>query len=73
MQQLKVTCHPPNSLKISQSPPMLKPLLVIAGGAVLFVALGFLGAYLAGMFGALAGMVLGIAAFFMIAARNVGR
>lgn len=52
---------------------MLKPFLVITGGAVLFVALGFLGAYVAGTPGSLVGMVLGIAAFFLIAARNVGR
>lgn len=52
---------------------MLKPMFAITGGATLFIALGFLGAYLAGVFGALAGMVLGIATFFLVAARDVGR
>jgi len=48
-------------------------MLTIAGGTALFFAMGFLGAYLAGIGGALAGMVIGIGIFFLIAARDVGR
>lgn len=52
---------------------MVKPVLAIVGGAAFFVALGFAGAYAAGISGALAGMILGILIFFLMAARYVGR
>ncbi|MGN6463793.1 MAG: hypothetical protein ACTHLY_21665 [Pseudolabrys sp.] len=51
---------------------MVKPLLAIIVGAALFIALGFAGAYAAGMSGALIGMILGIVIFFLMAARYVG-
>lgn len=52
---------------------MLRSLLMIGGGAALFIVLGFVGAYLAGIVGALIGMVAGIVAFFLMAAHIVGQ
>lgn len=52
---------------------MVKPFLAVVIGAAFFATLGFVGAYAAGMAGALAGMVLGILIFFLMAARYVGQ
>lgn len=46
---------------------------MIVGGAALFIVLGLVGAYFAGIAGALVGMVAGIAAFFLTAAHIVGQ